>query len=114
MATFPSITPSYQAVKQSAPRTRSVQFGDGYSQRLKWGLNTDAKQWNLQWINISETDSDTIETFLEARASDSASFDWTPLDSSTAYKWVCSGWSKVIPYKNRASISATFQQVFEP
>tara|TARA_R100001082_G_scaffold108625_1_gene84166 strand:+ start:2447 stop:2791 length:345 start_codon:yes stop_codon:yes gene_type:complete len=114
MATFPSVTAAYGAQKASAPQIRSVQFNDGYSQRIKFGMNIDPKVWNLNWTNISETDSDTIETFLEARADDGASFDWTPPDGSTAYKWICLSWSKSIPYNNRASISASFQQVFEP
>jgi phage-related protein len=32
---------------------------------------------------------------------------------SGAKKFVCETWSKSIPYNNRASISATFRQVFE-
>ena len=115
MATFPSITPRYGAQKTSRPRTRTVQFGDGYEQRLLYGIpsHMNPKEWNLTW-EVSETDADTIETFLNARAEDAASFDWTPLDETTSYKWICPEWSKTIPYNNRATISATFRQVFEP
>lgn len=115
MATFPSVTPAYGAQKTSRPRTRTVQFGDGYQQRLLYGIPSymNPKEWDLTW-NVSETDADTIETFLNARAEDSASFDWTPPDESTAYKWICPEWSKSIPYSNRATISARFIQVFEP
>ncbi len=114
MATFPSVTHGYQATKTSAPKIRVAAFNDGYQQRIKFGQNIDPKTWNLRWNNISETDADTIETFLEARADDGASFDWTPPDTSTAYKWICLSWNKTIPYVNRATISASFQQVFEP
>lgn len=115
MATFPSVTPAYGAQKTSRPRTRTIQFGDGYQQRLLYGIpsHMNPKEWDLTW-NVSETDADTIETFLNARAEDSASFDWTPPDESTAYKWICPEWSKSIPYSNRATISARFIQVFEP
>jgi len=111
MATFPSIQPTYGASKTSRPRVLNVQFGDGYSQRVRFGLNTDLKTWNLTW-NVSETDADTIESFLEARAG-VESFEWTPLDTSTAYRWICQEWSKTIPYVNRATITATFIQVAE-
>ena len=111
MATFPSIQPTYGASKTSRPRVLNVQFGDGYSQRVRFGLNTDLKTWNLAW-NVSETDADTIESFLEARAG-VESFEWTPLDTSTAYRWICQEWSKTIPYVNRATITATFIQVAE-
>jgi len=114
MATFPAITPSYGAQKTSRPTNRVVKFGDGYEQILRFGLNQNPKVWSLAWQNISETDADTIETFLDARADDGDAFDWTPLDSATSYKWRCDEWSKEIPYRNRATITATFRQVYEP
>ena len=112
MATFPSITPSYGASKSSQPNVRTVQYGDGYSQRLTYGLNQNPKQWDLTWQNITEANSDTIEAFLDARGG-AESFDWTPPDGSTG-KWICPQWNKTIPYNNRATITATFIQVFEP
>jgi len=63
---------------------------------------------------VSETDADTIETFLDTRAVDGASFDWSPPDETTQYKWVCYEWSKSITLPERATIQATFRQVFEP
>jgi phage-related protein len=113
MATFPAITPAYGASKSSAPKVRKTQFGDGYEQRITFGLNQNPKTWDLTWQNITEANSDTIETFLDARAADGASFDWTPPGESSA-KWVCETWQKTIPYTGRATITATFRQVFEP
>jgi len=113
MATFPAITPTYGAQKNNRPNVRTIQFGDGYQQRLTYGINQNPKSWSLTW-EVSETDADTIETFLNNRAADNASFDWTPLDEATSYKWICPEWNKSVPYKNRATITATFQQVFEP
>ncbi len=113
MAVFPSITPTYGVQKSSAPVTRKVQFGDGYEQRLTFGLNQNPKSFNLTF-EVSETDSDTIETFLNARAADNASFDFTPPGEGSSSKFVCEQWTKSIPYLNRATIQATFRQVFEP
>jgi len=113
MATFPAIAPTYGAQKSSAPTVRVVQFGDGYQHRLSFGLNQNPRIWSLTF-NVSETNADTIEAFLIARAADGASFDWTPPDEASALKWVCYQWSKSIPYNNRATIDATFTQVFEP
>ena len=112
MATFPAITPTYGAQKSSAPNVRTAKFGDGYEQRVTFGINQNPKVWDLTW-NISETDADTIETFLDARAGVEP-FQWTPLGESTEYNWVCQQWNKSIPYLNRATITATFRQVFEP
>tara|TARA_R100000742_G_C4248732_1_gene67296 strand:- start:301 stop:642 length:342 start_codon:yes stop_codon:yes gene_type:complete len=113
MATFPSIKPTYGSSKVSSPNLQQVQMGDGYTQVLRFGLNQDPKVWSLRW-EVSKTDADTIETFLNARASDGAVFDWIPVGESTSYKWRCLSWSKTIPFNNRASIRATFTQFFEP
>lgn len=111
MTAFPAITPTYGAQKISQPRVRIAQFGSGYSQRATFGLNQNPKVWNLTW-NVSEADADTIEDFLDARGGAEA-FEWTPLAETTEYKWICRSWEKSIPYVGRATISATFEQVFE-
>lgn len=112
MATFPSYQPVYSVTKNSQPNTRRVQFGDGYEQRLLYGLNQNPKQWNLVF-NVADEDADIIETFLDARAEDSASFDWSPPDTTDIYKWVCDSWSREFFSVERSTINATFRQVFE-
>ncbi len=115
MATFPSIAPTYGVQKRSAPNTRTVKFADGYEHRILFGLaeHQNPKIYNLTF-EVSETDSDTIETFLDARANDSASFTFTPPGESSASQYVCESWNKSIPYLNRARVQATFREVFEP
>ena len=116
MATFPSIEASYGLRKNSAPKIRVVKFADGYEHRINIGLNEhqNPKEYNLAWNNITETDSDTIETFLDDRADDRASFDYTPPGESASSKFVCDTWQKQINVPNRATITATFREVFEP
>jgi len=115
MATFPSITPTYGVQKRSAPNTRTVRFADGYEHRILFGLaeHQNPKVYSLTF-EVSETDADTIETFLDARANDTTSFDFTPPGESSSSKFVCEGWNKSIPYLNRARVQATFREVFEP
>jgi len=189
MATFPSITPTYGQQKRSAPNTRTIRFADGYEHRILFGLaaHQNPKIYNLTF-NVSETEADTIEGFLDSRANDNASFTFTPagegftktgtysqsssttvtitisnhgvaindvltidytsgsavdgsfvvasvVDSNTftvvaaasatnsgnvsitlsgAGQYVCETWNKSIPYNNRATIQATFREVFEP
>ena len=89
MATFPSIEASYGLRKNSAPKIRVVKFADGYEHRINLGLSEhqNPKEYNLAWNNITETDSDTIETFLDDRADDRASFDYTPPGESASSKF---------------------------
>ena len=115
MATFPSITPTYGVQKRSAPNTRTVKFADGYEHRILFGLaeHQNPKVYSLTF-EVSETDADTIETFLDARANYSASFTFTPPGEPSASQYVCESWNKSIQYLNRARVQATFREVFEP
>jgi len=112
MATFPSIDPSYNLSKKSAPAVRIAQFGSGYSQRSIYGINQNLKVLDLRWENIPEADADTIETFLDARAG-SENFDFTAPGEASSSKYICRQWDKNIPYSGIATITASFQQVAE-
>ena len=114
MATFPSITPTYTGFsKRSAPKVRTIRFQDGFEHRIMFGLaqHQNPKVYNLSF-NVTETQSDEIETFLDARGG-TESFDFTAPGETSAQKFVCERWSKSIPYNNRAVIDATFREVFE-
>tara|TARA_R100001510_G_scaffold8565_1_gene6590 strand:- start:752 stop:1090 length:339 start_codon:yes stop_codon:yes gene_type:complete len=111
MTTFPSITPTYGTRKTNNPKVRITQFGDGYQQRIQFGLNQDPKIFNLTF-NVSETDADTIEAFLDARGG-VESFDFTPPAETGSSKFICKSWTKSIPYLDRATINATFEEVYE-
>lgn len=111
MATF-TYTPSFEATESSKPRVRRFQAGDGYEQRVTFGLNSDPKEWNLTFANRDDTERDNIAAFLEARAG-SESFDWTP-PRGTAGKYVCEEWQVTLSNCNNNQIQATFREVFEP
>jgi len=115
MATFPSIAPTYGQRKKSKPLTRTIRFADGYEHRILFGLaqHQNPKEFSFTF-EVSKTDADTIDTFLDARANDSDSFTFTPPDESSSSQFVCESWTKSIPYNNRATIQATFREVFEP
>ena len=80
MATFPSITPTYAGFsKRSNPNKRLIRFMDGYEHRIVFGLasHKNHKIYSLIF-NVTETESDVIEAFLDSRANDQASFTITP------------------------------------
>lgn len=118
MATFDQatvgydVTPDFGAQRNSQPRVTNVSFGDGYQQRVAFGINTNPKVWNLKWSAISNAAADAIEAFFEARNA-VQSFDWTPLNSATSYKWICRQWTRDHQYADINTITATFEQVFE-
>ena len=57
------------------------------------------------------TDDNNFAVTAASSASNSGNVSIT---LSGAKQFVCEGWKKSIPYNNRATISATFRQVFEP
>jgi phage-related protein len=88
-----------------------VKFGDGYEQRLRYGLRTDFKQWDLVFENRTDAERSEILNFLTARAG-VEQFNWTtPHGSTTAF--VCSEWSNEIVAYNLNTISARFRQVID-
>lgn len=111
MATF-TYTPSFEATESSKPRVRRFQAGDGYEQRVRFGLHTDPKEWSLVFSNRTDTERNQIAGFLEARAG-VESFDWTP-PRGTAGKYVCEEWQVTLSNCNNNQIQATFREVFEP
>ena len=113
MANFPTtVAPDFNVRKISKPNIRIAQFGSGYSQRSTFGINQNLKVFNLTFTNITETESDEIETFLDARAG-VESFSFTPPNESTSRNFICKDWNKTNPYANRATITAIFEEVAE-
>jgi phage-related protein len=76
MSTFTWI-PSFEATESSQPRVRKFQAGDGYEQRVRFGLNTDPKTWDLTFSERSDTEAAAIVSFFESCAG-VTSFTWTP------------------------------------
>ena len=116
MSVFPTgIQPVYGSQKTSSPKTKIIQFADGYEQRILFGLaqHQNPKVYRLTY-KVSKADAVTIENFLDSRANDSDSFTWTPPGESASGDYVCTSWTKTIPFLDRAVIRATFREVFEP
>ena len=113
MAAFPTtVNPTYGTSKKSSPKIRIANFGSGYSQRSSFGINQNLKVYQFTWQNITETQSDEIEDFLDGRAG-VESFTYTPAGESASKTFICREWNKTIPYLNRATINATFEEVAE-
>lgn len=111
MSTF-TWTPSYEATEISKPQVRTFQASDGYEQRLRFGLNTQPKEWQLVFTLRTNTERDAIVGFLETQAG-AYSFDWTSPRGITG-KYVCQDWQVTMQAYNLNDIRATFRQVYEP
>jgi phage-related protein len=104
-------TPSYPATQVSQPNVRTVKFGDGYEQRIRYGLRTDFKVWNLSFENRDDAERALILTFLTDRGG-VEQFNWTTPHGSTS-AFVCSEWTSEHAGCNNNNIRATFRQVID-
>ena len=115
MATFPSISPQYATQETVNQDNIVVKLGDGYQQRLVFGLPANKRLINLTLtFNVTTTDATTIDTFLDARFDDQASFDFTPPHHSSALKFVCTRRSRTAILSDRVIMNLAFEQVAEP
>ena len=112
--TFPSIEPVFGVTKNVSPFVTRTRFQDGYEQVIKFGLNINPKVYRLKFENITEAESDTIETFLDARIADGDYFNWQAPDEASTSKYRALRRVKKIDFPNRATIEVTFTEVFEP
>lgn len=113
MATF-TFVPEFPPTEASRPRVRKAQLGDGYEHRIRFGLNTDLKTWQLQFKSRTDAETTQIRDFLQARGG-VESFTWTPpLWGATAGQYVCEEWQVTADAYNLNTVTATFRQVPEP
>ena len=111
MSTF-TWTPSFSANRNNQPRMHKFASGDGYEQRIRFGLNTNPSEWELQFNNRTDSERDAILAFLDGQAG-ATSFDWTT-PQGNAGKYVCETYSLEMVSYNFNNIRAKFRQVFEP
>ena len=122
MATFPDVLPTYSSVEDTDQKSQRVKFGDGYEQRLVFGLPTNKRLISLRMtFNVTTAVSKTINDFLNARFDDQASFDVSTSfrqnvlpDLSASPEFICTRRSRTLVTNGRVVMSLTFEEVKEP
>lgn len=107
----PPINPSTPAGASYTPRVVTVQFGDGYEQRIGDGINTMPEKLSLRWDNIKAADAATIKAFFEARAGVEAFYYTIP--GLTARKYKCAAWTVDYQDSSIATVTAKLAEVFD-
>lgn len=112
MAAF-NYLPDFGAQVNYNPSAKRVKFGDGYEQRIKFGINNNPQVWNLKFQNRHNTETNNIDAFFRDREGVTA-FTWLPPRATQEIVVVCDSWSVEAVKYNLNTISATFRQVFQP
>ena len=110
---FDNLKPKYNYTVSRQPTVNVVSFGDGFEQRLTKGLNQNPITLNLKF-DLSQTDSTSAITFLNARITDGASFSFLVPNENVTKKFVCLSYNTAIPFLNRVTLTCSFREVFEP
>ncbi len=119
-ATF-NFTPDFSAQVAYAPNVLVAKFGDGYEQRVQFGINADPQKWSLSFKSRADAEASAIDAFLQT-AGGLSSFFWTPPGQTVALKFVCRKWSKSPVHGNGTAaapayiwdVTVPLEQVFEP
>jgi phage-related protein len=107
----PPRAPSPGTLRKPKLSLLRAEFGDGYTQTSRAGLNHIRRTLSLTWEYLTPTQAKAITDFLEARGGDQP-FYYTPSDESAAVKWTCADWSDRAGKVGYRTISAEFEQSF--
>lgn len=88
-----------------------AQFGDGYVQHTRNGINHIRRVLTLEWKNL---DPDSAEEILEffVRQGGDTSFWYTPSDEGVPLRWTCQDWRDKRENNGLRTIQATLEQSF--
>jgi phage-related protein len=111
MAAFTYI-PDRGYTKSTKPRILLNQFGDGYAQRTRDGINTSISEWNLTFTSRSISEANAILALIESTYGVSY-MDWTPPQESVAVKVIASDWSSQYESAISRTVNVKFTQVFD-
>ena len=118
--TTATIIPDKSLKRSSKPNVRTADFGDGYEQRSRSGLNSIKETYTVNLTNRPKATADDIMKFFDDKAGVN-SFDFTipDTDNTTAtgektIKVVCDTWDIQYANGDHYTVNATFRRVYMP
>lgn len=112
VAFAPAVAPCFPLEDQREPKVNKVEFGDGYSQRSRDGINHDLEKVTVKWEGLSAAEFQPIWDFFEDRGGDEAfsyAIPWLPGDPEKTY--VCPRYSRLKKDANNFDITCEWEEV---
>ena len=110
----PPLPPSVGMKRKPEIKLLKAEFGDGYTQIARDGINHIRQVVELQWDALAAWQANAILAFLEARGGDQAFFYTLP-GFSTPRRWTCQEWEDTaISANGYRSIRAVLREDFNP
>ena len=107
----PPVAPSPGTSRKPEIKLLEAEFGDGYTQVVRDGLNHIRRTYDLRWDVLTYAQADVIEAFLEAKGGDTP-FLYQHAHTSAPLKVTCKDWQRTEAAAGLCSFSATFKQSF--
>lgn len=107
----PPIPPSPGTTAKPKLKLLKAEFGDGYTQSARDGLNHIRKTLSLEWEILLPDQAKQITDFFELQGGD-IPFYYTPSDETTPIKWTCEEWDDKRTDGGLRNVTCTFEQSF--
>ncbi|UEM18977.1 phage tail protein [Skermanella mucosa] len=94
---------------------RTIEFGDGYVQHQKSGINGAGATYSVEWVGLSETDAATLIAFFEARGGVER-IRWKPPLRSAEQLFTCATFNAKLTNGSGIlwTVTADFERTFSP
>ena len=103
------------ATRRVTQRVLTAQFGDGYSQRVKAGINPTDEIFNVKFGNRSRAEVNKLAAFFDRQSGSKFSLVVTEHnESDNTIKVVCDQYNITYINSEIHTLSATLKRVFEP
>lgn len=112
-----AVQPDKGLSRKNTPITFTVQFGDGYQQRIANGINALQQEMSVSFSTRPKAEIDDLVAFFESLGG-VTKFRFDLADSNAGsstetIKVICDDWSQKWEYDNFYSLDATFKRVYE-
>jgi len=107
----PARAPAPGTSRKPKIKLLTAEFGDGYTQETRDGMNHIRRTLTLTWDTLTPSQADDLSDFFVEHGGDTP-FWYTPSNESTPVKWTCKDWSDTAEKQGFRTFRATFEQSF--
>lgn len=100
------------ARRSNKPKVLMAQFGDGFAQRARDGLNNNPLRRDFSWSNLTKEEAEAIDEFFLARRGEQ-SFYYQKPDESRVRAYICPEWEVTHVAYSVYNVTASFVEVFD-
>lgn len=107
----PDPLPSPGTTRKPKLKLLEVEFGDGYSQVTRDGMNHIRRTIDLRWELLLPAKEREFDAFFTRHGGDTP-FWYTPSDETTPVRWTCKDWETRTSDDGFREFTAKFEQSF--